>query len=988
MLFAMARRLAGAAIGVAALLSSPGVRAEPVRTLDLTKDFGASPGSVSERQSVYDELTLAASLQGLANRSAPNFYLFYVTSAVKAGIETDQLWFDRLSDPAIGGGILDGRSVEALPDLDAAITTYASLISGLAVWDPNVPATVNAAFAAAGADDLLVVSYSSDPNSWYQKLSPKLATKVSLVSSSGGSVFLDNQGSANVFGTSRQTSQSAKADAYVWVLENYLKPGKLQPLELGFMLDGFWIQNPNDYKGNPQPTSQLQISNHDFLVARRGMPFDLSPWSDVAATDAPGQPPGTDPAILKEIVAAARDQAPPDVITVRGFFGWQFKYTTLEGLPAGHEPVAGEWKSVQVVSPWAVGLDADAPGVATLANASFHQHVPLPDVVPPQPRPTAEDLIGAGFLHGLAQNGGFEDGGAGWTLHTTNHAVYTDDAPGPPKAHSGLRYLECNTSAIGDDTQDNLYRDGPGASPGQQVTLRAFVRAPGAPVNGELVIWGLGGTTEQVVTKFTATQTWSEVRATLKVNDVGHTSTRGQLYLRSEGANLDVDDVAFYAGAPEKAAVEPANYVLWFVGDYDGASWLASFTPVVWDTPGRGVVPFAWDFSGHLASRFPPLFRHVIATRTERDFFIGADSGPGYGNPSLMNAERREIWANSGMRAQRVLDASSTWVLNPLDSIDATGLGAVTPFAGDGIVLIAPTSLSLPALVDHAPVISLGSAGGDDANAVESSVAGQLSAPTSPKFSAYRTVLKPTSALTTGSRQVVLNHPALAARFVDPYAFFYLLKHQLGAAIEKRASYLNVIVPSPEPGAPSTLSLTVRNDGWDTWKAGKFRLGAHLADTPPRVRTLPSQSGAYPIRVDLPSDVGPGKSVSLDVPLPALNLGSKKTVQLDMVEEGVAWFETLGDIPLQLSLEAKAASGVDAGSGGSAGSSGVPDGGGAVGGSGGTSSPSASPGGEDDSGCGCRTTGNPHSSFLGWLALASLAALLRRRGPCDGASRD
>ncbi len=194
--------------------------------------------------------------------------------------------------------------------MDAAVDTYAPLVSGLAVWDPKVPATVNAAFAAAGAEDLLVVAYSGDPASWYQKLTSKFDAKVSLVSPRVSPCFWTTR-AAPTSGTSRQTSQSGKADAYVWVLENYLKPGKLNPLELGFMLDGFWVTDPKDYKGNPQPTSQLQISNRDFLVARRGMPFDLSPWSDVAATDAPGQPPGTDPAILKEIVAAARDRRRP-----------------------------------------------------------------------------------------------------------------------------------------------------------------------------------------------------------------------------------------------------------------------------------------------------------------------------------------------------------------------------------------------------------------------------------------------------------------------------------------------------------------------------------------------------------------------------------------------------------------------------------------------------------------------------------------------------
>ena len=257
----MPRRLAAAVLTLSLQAS-----AEPVRTLDLTQDFGASPSSVSERQAVYDELTVATCLQGLANRSAPNLYLFYVTSAVKAGLETDKLWFDRLSDPAIGGGILDGRSVEPLSDLDAAITAYTPLISGLAVWDPKVPATVNAAFAAAGADDLLVVSYSSDPESWYQKLSAQFDTKISLVTPTGGSVFLDNQGSESVFGTNRQTSQSAKADAYVWALENYLKPGKRSLHTLNSYMvrraDGSpWLVGGTP-GGDNQVQTNLQILRH------------------------------------------------------------------------------------------------------------------------------------------------------------------------------------------------------------------------------------------------------------------------------------------------------------------------------------------------------------------------------------------------------------------------------------------------------------------------------------------------------------------------------------------------------------------------------------------------------------------------------------------------------------------------------------------------------------------------------------------------------
>ncbi len=45
-----------------------------------------------------------------------------------------------------------------------------------------------------------------------------------------------------------------------------------------------------------------------------------------------------------------------------------------------------------------------------------------------------------------------------------------------------------------------------------------------------------------------------------------------------------------------------------------------------------------------------------------------------------------------------------------------------------------------------------------------------------------------------------------------------------------------------------------------------------------------------------------GAEVALEVPLPALPLGTTQPLQLDMVEEGVAWFESRGDIPLQLAV--------------------------------------------------------------------------------------
>lgn len=1004
--------LAGAVAASTALLLSPhdACADEPVRTLDLRSLFSSSPPDIESRRQSYDTLVAAACVQGIANRAAPNLYLFYTLSVVDGSIDTDQLWWDRLNDPGVGGGVIAGRPIEALVDLDAAIDAYAPLIQGLAVWDERVPATVNAAFAAAGAQDLIAVRWDASPASQYKRLSARFPVVVSLVGADGSSRFLDDQGTALVPDTTRQTSQSAKADSYVWTLENLSKvPGTVSPTEFGWMLDATWIANPNDYAGNPSATNQWQLPNRDWLIAKRGIPFDLSPWDDVAATDDPGQPVGTDPAILRELLSAGRAAAGDEAITIRGFFAWQFKYTDLQGLPADHHPVMGEWTGVRAVSPYAAGLDADAPGMATMANASFYMHVPLEETPAPQRRPTAEDLVGEGFLSGLAPNGGFEDGESSWVMHVTNHVVYTEFGAPPARSHGGLRFLECNTTAVGDDLQDNLYRDGAPAAPGQRVTLRAFVRAPGGPTQGELVIWAMGGTLESISVPFTADSTWKEVRATLDVAQAGHTSTRGQLYLRTANSNLDVDDVAFYVGDPSAGAVEPANYTLWFVGDYDAAAWLYAVTPVTWDRPGRGIVPFAWDFSGQLASRFPIFFRHALATRTERDFFIGADSGPGYGNPSQMDAQARAIWAKAGVRAARRLDVSSAWILNPLDPVDATHLGAVTPFCGDGVLLMAPPGgVAVPSIVDHAPIVALDNLAGDTVAGMAASVLGGAPAPSQPAFRAWRVVLKQNSDLVDVSRDLVDSHSDRKVRFVDPFTFFYLARKQMGGDNAHRASYTAVQWDSPvASGQMSHVTLRVRNDGWETWRAAppnQYRLGLHVADKAPDPRALPSDPAGYPVRLSLPHDVIPGAEVELQADLPPRTEPRTYVVQADMVEEGVTWFETAGDIPLQRSLvvsdtaadagtsdAAADAAGADAGQDGSLDASadatkpsdaGQPEGGG-LGDSGAHGAGSAT----GDDGCGCEVAvgSEPAAGSLGLWGLLVASALLRTL--CRGEDR-
>ena len=666
----------------------------------------------------------------------------------------------------------------------------------------------------------------------------------------------------------------------------------------------------------------LLVTNRDLLVAKRGFPFDLSPHKDVGATDVPGQKAGTDPAIVEELLLRARAQASADdAILVRGFIPWEMKYTTEQGLRgAAHDPVHSEWTQARLFSPFAAGMDAD--GLAPMANASFFRHVPIDEAPAPQRRPTPEDLIGNGYLKGLAPNGGFEDGSAGWVFNTKNRAVYTDNLASGARAHGGLRWLQWNSDSLSANT---IYRDGPGVAKGETVTARAFVRAK-TPVNGKLVVWGLGGTKEVAIKEFTAGPEWSEVRVKLTMANDGHTSTRCQFYLSTLGANLDVDDVAFYKGDAAVAAVEPANYLLWYVGDYDSSAWMYGRTPYTWDSPGRGIIPLAWAFSSNARDRFPVIYNYLLKTRTARDFFIGADSGPAYGNPSEMGAPARETWRRAGMRGARHLDTASGWLLdqqsptNPLRPLDAAHIEAVTPFYGDGIMLTASNSpVTDGALVDNAPIQRslkiVNSPATDVVEDIEAAIfADAKNNPGTPTFTPIRTTQSTFRAmagddahnneyLVTMSNSLVTKNPSYKFRIVDPFTFFTLMRRQGSGSNKYRASYLDVDFDAPKVGQTIPITIKLRNDGWETWVAGgpnNYRVGFDLSIEPRQARG----PTAYTVRASLNADVPPGGTTTVTVNLPALPDTEARYLQVDVVREGVTWFESKGDVPLQVTLRA------------------------------------------------------------------------------------
>ena len=120
------------------------------------------------------------------------------------------------------------------------------------------------------------------------------------------------------------------------MIEHYIKTGKTNPQYLGFYLDAFWLKCWTAW-GPDGPA----LANHDFIIAHRGVIFDLDVWDDEVPVDDPQQRPGTDVATLRKLFRAAYNQFHGNgVIEVPGFIPWAYKVydATLSGMVRRRSP--------------------------------------------------------------------------------------------------------------------------------------------------------------------------------------------------------------------------------------------------------------------------------------------------------------------------------------------------------------------------------------------------------------------------------------------------------------------------------------------------------------------------------------------------------------------------------------------------------------------------------------------------------------------------
>lgn len=307
----------------------------------------------------YDLTKFTVSLQGLLNREKPTLY-------VNDGDSMN--WFRFLR--SFTDAPLYGMQKSTLTGFRSVLSVFGEQIEslGIVVWDPTVPATANLATTVCGVDGYLPVMYSDDSDSLYSTLITKFGADIVKMDLCGK--FTGEEGST-VWQTNRKSTGSAKCDAYVWALENYLKPGKCDPEHIAYMTDFYPLSSKGTGSYLDNSIYETYLPSHDYVVSKGMFTFDLSIFGDHPATDDPTQRTGLDYEILKEILLCQYELNDGEFSQCIGFPPFPYKYTDKWG--GMYDDVMAEWTAVEVMTAYNIACVADCPGPSSMYNCSIYE---------------------------------------------------------------------------------------------------------------------------------------------------------------------------------------------------------------------------------------------------------------------------------------------------------------------------------------------------------------------------------------------------------------------------------------------------------------------------------------------------------------------------------------------------------------------------------------------------------------------------------------
>lgn len=267
----------------------------------------------------------------------------------------------------------------------------------------------------------------------------------------------------------------------------------------------------------------------------------------------------------------------------------------------------------------------------------------------------------------------------------------------------------------------------------------------------------------------------------------------------------DISNASFYQHFPlrkrykqkkkvnKKLNVENKNYILFYMGDWDGSAWMAGPLVDLWSDKSRGEIPLMWAFNPNLSNRIPVVFDWIYKTRTKNDYIVSGDSGAGYLNPSLLLENEREMisdlpsgivpWIKHNQYYFKKFDLSIVgFIINGNQDINRRVQEAYSQFAKEGVVFL-PSNPTLDKVVNGTPFISMTADiyPGDLDKAAkviyDNTTPGESeNKKNKPHFYVFRAIRIPPSEIKHLIEKIQGERPNQNFEIVDPYSFFYLYK--------------------------------------------------------------------------------------------------------------------------------------------------------------------------------------------------------------------
>lgn len=881
------------------------------RATYVNRDPHDPPKPFSTLMEDFDTWVFLSSVSGNVNRYRPSLY------TISGPI--DNKWLTNFRNNPNVWPWLAGTTPTNLNNLDQVINTFRTGfgIEGSVVWDGDKPYTLNVAATIAGDKNYVIVRRDS---ALYNKITQAFPVKEDL--------------------TGRFNN---KADAYNWAIDNYLQ-NKHNPM-LAQQKDGdpvYLYKNKGVMYQDAQGGAILTWGNLslDYSIAKRAFVFDLAPRSDVKPVDDFTN--GADSSVFERMLQVARSNTDANkMVPVSGFPNEKYVQCNQFGLDYVQ---CGEWSFTQIIS-----RNGGANRVGggewwgnDTPNMSFYSHGPGTDFVA-QPSPlTPHQLLDKNYVIGFPYNYSFENdsNGGNWTLDTTNKVVYSSGG-----SH-GSNFLEVNVSDADLHSHNSIYQDASiSLLAGYHYNFSGQVRSPtGSPIAVNQTLWGFNrasGNFEVLCqTKVTvSSNSWQTVECGVDIGPSDYTQVRMQFYLETPNTNYDFDEI-YFDGPNTLQLNTTKKFFTAYLGDYDYAAAVYIGTQANYSNMDgnavdylpnwehKGEFPAGWSFSPSISKEIPPIYSYLSKTKTDFDWFIMPDSGAGYANPVSIPDQYVPAWVSETTNLHRQYGYRVGWILDGLDgyqnpwanssgdrsrnmyrtiipdgAITGSALDAGREFVGD--YALVPLEGFGWATLDYDALVYL----------FNRDIAPKLN---QKQFFAYRNVwLSPNILGRVFREKIIPAHPEVTP--VDPVTFFELYRLSANRSTISHSTVVSENVPTyMEAGHQYNVSLTVRNDGWDTWMSGQqgaahcgypeqgrgcyiLHVGLTNSATPDPVH-FDSNSGDYWLQLD--HQVAPGQTFTTNFTINAPSTSGQYTLRTDMVKDQIDSFaHAWGDQPWQKPIQ-------------------------------------------------------------------------------------